>query len=58
MRRGLLAWSEAEVPKPALDDRLARLQSAMAEARLDALVLYTNLTRPAAVSYFTHFIPY
>jgi Xaa-Pro aminopeptidase len=58
MRRGLLAWSEKEVPKAALDARVARVQAAMADAGLGALLLYTNFPRPSAVSWLTHFVPY
>ncbi len=58
MRRGLLSWSETEVPKAVLDARVGRLQGLMREEGLDALILYTSFPRPAAVSYLTHFIPY
>jgi hypothetical protein len=58
MRRGLIALSKAELPDAALDARLARVRAGMAEARLDALVLYTNNTRPAAVSWLAGFVPY
>ncbi len=58
VRRGLLAWSEAEAPREALDARIARCQAAIADAGLGALLLYTNFPRPAAVSWLTHFVPY
>ncbi len=58
MRRGLLAWSEEEVPRAVLDARLRRCQAALADAGMDALLLYTNFPRPAAVSFLTHFVPY
>lgn len=58
MRRGLLAWSEDETPKAALEARVARMQAAMKAEGVDALLAYTNFPRPAAVSYLTHFIPY
>lgn len=58
MRRGLLSWSETEVPPAVLEDRLARLRGHMAGEGLDALLVYTNFPRPAAVSYLTHFVPY
>jgi Xaa-Pro aminopeptidase len=58
MRRGLISRSEAELPDAVLDARLARVRGAMAEAGLDALLLYTNNTRPAAVSWLTGFVPY
>jgi len=58
MRRGLIAWSRAELPGAILAARVARAQAAMAAAGLDALVLYTNNTRTAAVSWLTGFVPY
>jgi len=58
MRRGLLAWSEAEVPRATLDARVARCQAALPVHGLEALLLYTNFPRPAAVSFLTHFVPY
>jgi hypothetical protein len=58
MRRGLILWSETEVPAAVLDARVARFQKAMAAERLDAAVLHTCFPRPAAVSFLTHFVPY
>ena len=58
MRRGLLSWDETEVPAGVLDARVEKLRAAMVEAGLDALLLYNNFPRPAAVSWLTHFIPY
>src|SRR5258708_7736304 len=58
MRRGLIARSMTELPGAVLEARLDRLRSAMAQARLDALILYTNNTRPAGVSWLTGFVPY
>jgi len=58
MRRGLLSWDEAEVPAAVLDARVEKLRAAMTDAGLDAVLLYNNFPRPAAVSWLTHFIPY
>jgi hypothetical protein len=58
MRRGLMGWDDPELPRSALAARLARLQAAMARENLDALLLYTNLVRPAAVCWLTGFTPY
>jgi len=58
MRRGLIEWSQEEVPEATLAARVGRLQAAMAPAGLDAVLLYTNFTRPAWVSHFTQFVPY
>src|ERR1700747_249777 len=56
MRRGLISRSEAELPDAALSARLERVRAAMAD--LDALVVYTNNTRAAGVSWLTGFVPY
>jgi hypothetical protein len=58
MRRGLIARSPDELPDAALDARLARVRAAMRAEQLDALIVYTNNTRPAGVSWLTGFVPY
>ena len=58
MRRGLIAWSKAELPSAVFERRIVRAQQAMTAAQIDALVLYTNNTRTAGVSWFVGFIPY
>jgi Creatinase/Prolidase N-terminal domain len=58
MRRGLISRSKSELPDAALDARIARLRAAMSEDGLDALLIYTNNTRPAGVSWLTGFVPY
>jgi len=56
MRRGLISRSPAELPDAVLAARIARVRAAMAD--LDALVLYSNNTRAAGVSWLTGFVPY
>ena len=58
MRRGLMAWDSDEIPIEILKQRIRRLQSAMAAAGQDAILLYTNFIRSGAVSYLTAFSPY
>jgi hypothetical protein len=58
MRRGLMGWSEADVPLAVLKQRLARLQDGLTVEGLGGIVLYTNHARPAAVSFLTGFTPY
>ncbi len=58
MRRGLIARSPVELPDAVFDARLARVRAAMREEELDALIIYTNNTRPAAVSWLAGFVPY
>src|ERR1700688_4196977 len=58
MRHGLIARSLVELPDAVFDARLDRLRAAMQAAGLDALVIYTNNTRPAGVSWLAGFVPY
>ena len=58
MRRGLISRSLAELPDAVFEARVVAVQSAMREAQLDALLVYSNNTRPAGVSWLTGFVPY
>ena len=58
MRRGYYGWDEGELPRDALVARSERLRAAMRAAGLDGLAFYTNIARPAAVSWLTGFTPY
>jgi len=58
MRRGLISRSPVELPDAALQARLDRLRAAMRAAELDTLIVYTNNTRPAGVSWLAGFVPY
>src|ERR1700742_5084794 len=58
MRRGLMGWNAEELPFATLEARLAKLRAAMAKADMDAFVIYTNNTRPAAITWLTGFTPY
>src|SRR6266545_3092623 len=58
MRRGLMGWNADELPIAVLQERIGRLRAAMEKSRLQALLIYTNLVRPSAVSYLTGFTPY
>ena len=51
MRRGLMGWSEADLPQTTLKLRLARLQEGLKSEGLGGAVIYTNHARPAAVSF-------
>jgi hypothetical protein len=58
MRRGLISRSPVELPDAALDARIDRVRAAMQQAQLDALIIYTNITRAAGASWLTGFVPY
>ena len=58
MRRGLIRWDAEELPLEVLLRRMQRLRLAMAGAEFDAIILYTNFIRCAAVSWLTGFSPY
>jgi hypothetical protein len=53
-----MAWDSDEIPVWVLKDRAGRLQAAMAAAGQDAMILYTNFIRSAAVSHLVGFSPY
>jgi Creatinase/Prolidase N-terminal domain len=58
MRRGLISRSPVELPDAVLQARIDRVRAAMRQAKLDTLVIYTNNTRPAGVSWLVGFVPY
>src|SRR5438309_3984132 len=58
MRRGLISHSKAEMPDATFEARIARVRAAMGAAGLHKLIVYTNNTRPAGVSWLTGFVPY
>lgn len=58
MRRGLINWDPHELPLSVLELRTQRLRAAMAAAGCDAIILYTNFIRCAAVAWMTGFSPY
>ena len=58
MRRGLMAWDRSEVPVGGLDERLSNLRARMCDEGFDAVVIYTNIARGAAVWWLTGFTPY
>jgi hypothetical protein len=53
-----MKWDPSELPKACLAARTERVQAALGAAGFDALVIYTNNVRPAAVTYLTAFTPY
>ncbi len=58
MRRGLMAWDASEVPVATIEARQDKLREAMRSGGLDAFIAYTNIARPAAVSWMSGFTPY
>jgi Xaa-Pro aminopeptidase len=58
MRRGLIAWSRTELPESVLDGRVARIQASIAEAKIDALAVYSDPSRSAGASWLSAFVPY
>ncbi len=58
MRRGLMHWSQEELPIAALDARVARLQSAMRAQSLGAVLTYASFAQPAPLQWLCNYIPY
>jgi len=53
-----MAWSREEVGAEVFERRVAALAAGARTRGLDCVLAYTDLTRPAAVSALTHFVPY
>jgi hypothetical protein len=58
MRHGLMLWKPEETAQATLEKRIADMRVEMGAAGFDALLFYTNMVRPAAVTYLTAFTPY
>lgn len=58
MRRGLMHWSQRELPATTLDARVARLQSAMSAHGLSAVLTYASFAQPAPLQWLCNYIPY
>ena len=58
MRHGLMTWRESELSQSDVLARQRRLQVAIRERNLDAVLVYTNNVRSGAVSFLTGFTPY
>lgn len=58
MRRGLIRWDADELPVAVLQERMQRLRRSMIDTDCDAIILYTNFIRCAAVAWMTGFSPY
>ncbi|HEV2573928.1 MAG TPA: aminopeptidase P family N-terminal domain-containing protein [Beijerinckiaceae bacterium] len=58
MRRGLMAWDEQELPRAALETRVALLREAVQAIGCDGFVAYTNIAKGAAVAWLSGFQPY
>lgn len=58
MRRGLMHWSQQELPVTTLDARVTRLQSAMRAQGLGAVLTYASFAQPAPLQWLCNYIPY
>ena len=58
MRRGLIHWSQEELPVAALDARVARLQSVMRARGLGAVLTYASFAQPAPLQWLCNYVPY
>jgi len=58
MKRGLITWDRAELPRSVFDTRLANARAAMAAAGVPALLVYTDIWRANQGRFLTNFMPY
>jgi len=58
MKRGLITWDQAELPRSVFDMRLAKARAATAAAGVPALLVYTDIWRANQGRFLTNFMPY
>jgi hypothetical protein len=58
MKRGLITWDQAELPRSVFDARLAKARAAIAAAGAPALLVYTDIWRANQGRFLTNFMPY
>jgi hypothetical protein len=58
MKRGLITWNPAEIPREEFASRQAAARDLLSSLQLAALVVYSDLWRSNHARYFTNFMPY
>jgi len=58
MKRGLITWDKAELPPSLFETRLAKARNALAERKLPALLVYSDVWRSTEGRHLTNFMPY
>ncbi len=58
MRRGLIQWDKHEYAAERIDAHIAAARKLLDERQLDAVVAYTDHSRPTTVWTFTQYVPY
>ena len=58
MKRGLIAWDQAELPRAVFATRLANARAALAATGAPALLVYTDIWRANQGRFLTNFMPY
>jgi len=58
MKRGLITWDQAELPRAVFATRLANARAALAATGAPALLVYTDIWRANQGRFLTNFMPY
>ena len=58
MKRGFIGWDPQQLPRAALEDRLAALPGQLAHLGVQALVAFTDVWRSNDVRYLSNYMPY
>jgi hypothetical protein len=58
VKRGWIAWDQAELPASVFQARLDRVKKSLAEKDLPGLVVYTDVWRSNHARYLVNFMPY
>ncbi len=58
MKRGFIGWDTSELPRAALEARLAEVQRHIADIGVQALVAFSDVWRSNDVRYISNYMPY
>ncbi|HET9132588.1 MAG TPA: hypothetical protein VFO86_16665, partial [Terriglobia bacterium] len=58
MKRGLITWDKSEIPPGIFVQRLDGIRRIMAEKKVPAAVVYSELWRSNPARYFSNYMPY
>jgi len=58
VKRGLITWDKTELPPAVFEQRIDIVRRVLAERRLSALVIYSDLWRSNQARFFANYMPY
>jgi hypothetical protein len=58
VKRGLITWDKTEIPAAVFDRRIEHVRNVLAERRLEALIVYSDLWRSNQARFLSNYMPY